>query len=410
MLVFFPTENSAERCGTVNDLAADVQPGEVLPRRVFFALRGTDQWGNQWRARWLLPHVEGRHRVVIRADVRELCYHDDVSYGFSLELECFEKLPIPVNVGTTTTTVGAAGGESRTTVRNSAIVEALSVKMVFVQAEETLICRVSTATRLPFRFRHRLTEALQFVLARKVQWPLELRRLKTGRVMTLRPNFQTPESSRLRPPIHFNVHDHTRCVWPLFAKYLEYISGFRKRRWHPISEHVYGVIEASEGSFFACALSLAIAIEGIAVSHHSALMRRPEGLQRAITSLEAHLLKWPELESLGAANDLHPDRLRNLLRTVLNPSVSTVFKGLVQAQLLDEASVKAWKRVRHPRAHGKIAHLESIDELVRDIDTLTSLFYRVTFSVIGYTGKFTDYGSPGWPVKSFPPAKAAGVN
>ena len=37
------------------------------------------------------------------------------------------------------------------------------------------------------------------------------------------------------------------------------------------------------------------------------------------------------------------------------------------------------------------------------------LMYKIIFQVIGYEGKFTDYGTVGYPLKDYPPVKLLNV-
>lgn len=67
--------------------------------------------------------------------------------------------------------------------------------------------------------------------------------------------------------------------------------------------------------------------------------------------------------------------------------------------------IQAWRDLRHPAAHGRIATFEEITAMQAGIDRLTrtlNLMNRITLSLMGYSHLYRDYSQPDWPLVPFP--------
>jgi hypothetical protein len=73
---------------------------------------------------------------------------------------------------------------------------------------------------------------------------------------------------------------------------------------------------------------------------------------------------------------------------------------------VDDADVRAWKKVRNPTLHGGRGAMSTGDEQIQDnldcLFRLQNLLNRVILHLMDYSGRYKDYGQPGWPERDFP--------
>ncbi|HWB53362.1 MAG TPA: hypothetical protein VG722_04190, partial [Tepidisphaeraceae bacterium] len=392
-----------------NPLRPAGQVGKIIPRNTYYSLSGSDSLGLSWKSRCFLPHVEfGRDRTVITADLRELrvFWGGQLTTDNYIELEAYEDIEFPCNAGTSSETKTARGVTHSSSSFDAAVVKACGMQLVFEKDEGSFTCYLTNTERWPIRrIVSRITESLQFVLARPVYWGRRTVGRRGVKVSRLVPSFDTDGPKHFRPPLSTRVFDQTGCFWFLFGKYLAVISKFRGRNWHPLSVRAYGVIKAAEGSIDALALTLSTAVEGITISMLSSLSASPASILPDLDQLVGHIQKWdgfqplPDNPDKSKLREALKKRVEGLLGTLRRPRVNDIFNVLISRQVIDPAHVEAWKKLRHPRAHGGVEDALDLHALVHDVGVVTSLYYRVIFTAIGYNGKYVDYGSPGWPVR-----------
>jgi hypothetical protein len=63
---------------------------------------------------------------------------------------------------------------------------------------------------------------------------------------------------------------------------------------------------------------------------------------------------------------------------------------------------KAWQELRNISVH---AYQHPSSHLRKTLGTVRTLFYELVFCAIGYRGYYHDYGTPGWPLRQYPPPK-----
>lgn len=78
------------------------------------------------------------------------------------------------------------------------------------------------------------------------------------------------------------------------------------------------------------------------------------------------------------------------------------FYALEKSGAITMDEISAWKELRNPAAHGSLEFKpEKFQEELDKIFRVIQLIYKLTFLVIDYQGKFTDYGNRGWPVATY---------
>ena len=204
---------------------------------------------------------------------------------------------------------------------------------------------------------------------------------------------------KLEPPLGASQFTGREDVWRLCANYLEYIVPFQNRRWHPISEHIYGVIEASKGSLDAKALNLGVAVEGVAMFAFEHLACASASLKAEFPDLLKHVSSWEGFRRDDSEASSLLRRVNGLLGALLRPSVNEIFKILLAQGSISKDEVVAWKQLRHPRAHGKLSDSAELEGSLWAAGKVTVLLYKLIFTAVGYSGPYIDYGAKGWPTR-----------
>jgi hypothetical protein len=138
---------------------------------------------------------------------------------------------------------------------------------------------------------------------------------------------------------------------------------------------------------------MTVAIESLVFSDIHSRRRRLH--KRDVQSLCDWIRAWrgPEelrLRAIGAISNLGQARAGDIL-------LELVRKGAVTKQQYD-----AWKRLRNRSTHEYQLLRSNPDQLRELLPHIQVLFYRLVFHVIGYSGPYTDYSSPDWPMRRYP--------
>lgn len=78
------------------------------------------------------------------------------------------------------------------------------------------------------------------------------------------------------------------------------------------------------------------------------------------------------------------------------------FYALEKVGAITEDEIKSWRDLRNPAAHGSLeVGSEEFQEVLDKVFKVIQLIYKLTFFIIEYQGRYTDYGTRGWPVKTY---------
>ena len=173
---------------------------------------------------------------------------------------------------------------------------------------------------------------------------------------------------------------------------------------HPQHEHLalihrmwHRVLRARESDIENRSLVLAVAIEGLLMKAVSNKDDTDAEFQAQIDSV------MPNIEAITL-----PDRVLNCIRSSFKNAIQakpkSVLQRLIKRNIIDAAHLKAWGKMRNLGAHGKGLDWEpeAIQNHLVRFHTCLDLFYRLTFFLIGYTGKHRNYSAAGWPTTPFP--------
>jgi hypothetical protein len=256
------------------------------------------------------------------------------------------------------------------------------------------------------RLHMRIQEALRFLLAQSVDWRMLLRHEGRRRSLVLASGTPRLRKAQLGRPVDSNYGCIEDC-WRLFGHYLEYVlTRVPASSWNRCSYYLYNACEASTGSVDAWAIGVSVAVEGIAGLIKSEL---PPDEKTRLTKLMRSVLVPISAQPCLAK---YADRVRGLLGMMQNVRVQDRLRPLVEKGYANQAYLKAWSDLRNKHIHPGELNLDDMtitdyhQELLALINKTTVLMYQIIFYMIGYKGKFIDYGAPGYAYGEYPRGRA----
>jgi len=377
--------------------------GKLIPITEHYTLTATDTTNRTWKADYILPdHIGGQNQeghIVHGKLPYELISESKLPYTLAssdLSMMVFENIKLPYNTGTETKTyVDEELWEGRAT-QNITKITSRKCDFTFYNKNNSLTISVSAkCAKIPKSLDKRVIETTQFILGRSIEWVLMQKQEGDVESIIIKPVSQKKITRFPFPPLNmFTVHSQ-EFVWKLFDKYLSYIYDYEKfDRWHPMSMYVYRVNEANLTSIETRSLAVPIAVEGILNSEFSELASPSD---KFLTELK----KAREIVSNSELpKDLH-QRIIGSINSMKRSSATDKLRSLVKDEIIKKEESEAWKKLRNYTAHANQPIYPDLQELVKLCDIVTLLFYKLIFYTIGFEGKYTDYGTYGWPTKDF---------
>jgi hypothetical protein len=168
------------------------------------------------------------------------------------------------------------------------------------------------------------------------------------------------------------------------------------------SYHLHNACEASANSVDAWTVGVSVAVEGIAnlVKHEI-----PIAEKRKINNLTKSIII--QITSLGQFKEF-VNRVQNLLGMMYVVRPQDRLKPLERRGYIGKEYIEAWSSLRNRHVHPSEIDLRNMTEIdyhqtvINRIYKATALMYQITFYLIGYKGKFTDYGAVGHRLKDYP--------
>lgn len=388
--------------------------GELVPDDAIYRLSAVDSEGGEWIATssfdvCVQPNAD-ETKAVLTGRLAEVCssrpiFPKGVSAKLpesSLILRVFGKVDVPLN--TRTVTKKQVDGDEFPTggaKLNVARFEAGSYRFSLTHDDDLLEIQVKGQTLVP-GLDKRVIESLQFVLARPVWWTIQCEERDDTvftRIRSAPPHLA--EESHLPSIGSIYIYDRTECVWLLFAKYFEHILGHDEHSWHPLSRYVYSAFEAHAAGFDTYRLALGVAIEGILESEFKDAYAPTQQFLDAVNSVIDHIHGWKHPATLEDAENFRK-RVEGSVSTLRNPRAGDRLKALIDKGVVTNGEFSAWKGLRNKAAHGDRPDRLPTQPDIDQVDTVTTLMHKLVFQAIGYAGKYTDYGTRGFPTRDFP--------
>jgi len=269
-----------------------------------------------------------------------------------------------------------------------------------VEEDDALVLAASAPlSAFPPAFESRISEALLFVLGALPLWSV-IQIHAGGLTKTKIRAAETEDLKKHRHvPIRFGVADETQQVWRLFDLYLQYITRDEgtPAHLHLLSTQVWAVARTCDASVEARALTLAVAVETLLSEYFSDIAQPPPDHVARVDDLLNHVRQWngdtvTRDRALGAIGSIKGTRPGDKLRELEGKGLTT------------PGNRNAWTDLRNAAAHGDWSAVrQDLQAFIDRIEQVRVLFYRLIFAIIGYEGKYTDWGTRGWPFVVFPP-------
>ena len=240
----------------------------------------------------------------------------------------------------------------------------------------------------------RIQEAMQFALGQQFKpCALELTSEKTQITILRSTSFRGDKIVRTNPPLLFRGKVWTPEVYEIATAFYAIICENKNEHWHPVSSHVYYILQAGSAAIELQCLALGVAAEGIADSCHPSLATVTAEFKKEVEDALG------KIAGLGLSETLEK-RISGAMGGMKNNRGSDCIRTFVEQNAMDQEVFKSWKRVRNAAAHGGLLKRESIDEILADLNNVLHLCYAMLLSYIGYEGPRTNYSSSGFPEES----------
>jgi hypothetical protein len=374
--------------------------GTLIPDNAYYDLIAHEVSGDIWTAeRIILDRSCGPNGSLILAKIPELKKHEEnttrsdkavISYYFNRHIR------VPLN--TVVSSQELVGDLTRNASMGIRLAKFKAANILFeieeIQGHTRLVASMKKDELNDFVIR-RVYESFCFVTANSSSWSC-LVVSAAGFTETRIRAFQTiPVDSRIFPPIGFKVIDPTNSWWHLFDCYLTYILDTRNDYFHPLSSALFSVLESGRASLDAEALTLSTSIEAILKDQIGGLFDVPASLSRNITIARDVINASPDLD------DAFKRRLEGTLGSMMRLRAKDILHLLKSRALIDDELVSIYGPIRDGSAHGERMSGGDLQNYINKLHSVLVLFYHLVFLVFKYEGPYSDYGTYGFPVKTF---------
>lgn len=374
------------------------KPGKILGESHYYDFEGVSFRNDRWKATRIDIDVSIIDSdVMVEGEIHSLAFeHNIPTESYYVELHYFENLGVPT---TKMSRYETPSGVNR--VRDTHEFKAQGWKWTAVQHEDELIISAESETPFPPKFAQRVQEALCYVSGKRVTW--DARTEVRGNLVRNELSWDQIElpGRSARPPVPGLHPLHADFYWDLFGKYLSYVISTNSNfDWNYSTYYIQQMYEASAGSIDTWAIGLGVAIEGLCNLIEFETSSQNQDLARLHDKI---------FELIDGDGSFKPFRQRfeNMLPGMFNVSSADRLHRLADKGQVTKKYIKAWKRMRNKSVHPK-ADLMKVDvrldyqALLDAINCSTALMWQVTFVLIGYRGKYTDYGEVSMPLRNYP--------
>lgn len=393
-----------ERPSELEDM--DLVAGVLISEEKYLNLDVQDVYGRTWVSKRLRPDrlISGPSGDVISGVLDQLSHNDVLPIepsGSHFSWWADETLKIPANESTVTK-VSIARGRRKPGNYKRDVWSFRCMGIDFLirpEGEGMLIEATDKQNVAPELFPRRVWETLQFVLGRPVNWSIFQERKGGQRLTQLNSVHPIPPDARFRPPISRTwIQEGKKIISKyhrrLFERYLRHTLKSNDRR-----HHLWGFIntatEVRATSFIDVhGLVLGVAIEVVLDREFPTLGKPDAETISAIEAAREYIEQWDGPESIKA-------RLEGLSAGLTQIRAVDRLQALAASGAINPDYIRAWKRLRNVNAHA----FQSGELGARQVDLIkqcTVLLYQIIFHAIGYKGVYTDYATPGWPLRTYP--------
>jgi hypothetical protein len=374
---------------------------KIITQEKYYNLTATDSYGRKWQAENVLPYHSGpiaKSNTIVSGNIHtEIKSVSTVPYKLlrsQLSFICLGKYEIPCNTITTEYVdlngkpedIGGSLDTAKFSVKNLEfhITNKEGLFSINIESEDAAI---------PDYIGSKTIEALMFLIGRPVNWGVSEKHAGGIETIIIRPIRSGNE--QIYPPIRFS-DPKRQDYWQLYSKYFDYVcSNPEKFSWHPVSILLHRIIEAKATSIENQCLILCIAIEGTLRIALPKLATPTKDLFEWLSKIKESVGKLEMPEDLS-------NRFGGVINSMKRASASDKLRELLIRKVITNKEFQTWKSLRNSTTHPESAFMDDYEKAIEALDTMLTLFYKLTFYCIGYTGIFTDYSEIKPAEKIFP--------
>lgn len=385
--------------------------GILLSEDAYYDLVAVDSKGREWRSERILPGMTAwgsSKELVVEGSVDSTSCQGQLpeeikTGGCTLTSVVFDSARIPTNALTSEHRHIAGWSRSRSDSLDAWRFRAAGLAFLLHNKGSRLDINVTaTGACVPVFLEDRVLAALFFVLGRPLYPTVTTQRIVQKTSCTIYSYRPRLPAARHQPPlniIHFPRGRSNRSTAEpyrkLFERFLTYTLPYKKRQ-HPLWGQLNAVYESSAGAFInSQALTLVVAIESILGSEFPNLGKPSSADRRRIDAAIRYWNAWDGVSDLK-------ERIKGSVEQLKQSRTGDKMVALAKKGAITVEAAKAWQKLRNISVH---AYQHPSSHLKKKLGTVRTLFYELVFCAIGYRGYYHDYGTPGWPLRHYPPPK-----
>jgi hypothetical protein len=264
-------------------------------------------------------------------------------------------------------------------------VQGTPIRFAFNPTAQTLTIGADASTYLPLTYSENwLGEPLRILFGQLIYPRLIARNLPDGTAhVSVRPS---PGFSPKSPAALWrgeSTPHRKEDFWKLYSQLLTYISKSRDKtrqrnfEANKITQLYVEVIQATQGSRWVWALTIASSIEGLAQILIPRGTKRNDIDNDSIESLSRHIHLW------GGDVDLKSTAIGAVRRTT-EMTVRRTLKRLVDQRAVTPDQFSAWEKLRNSVMHGSLVSPYSSEEEDNRLIDLAALMHKLTREIVGF--------------------------
>lgn len=279
----------------------------------------------------------------------------------------------------------------------------LSVSLEIAETDKMLSVEVGSQAELPDNLENCLIQSLGFVLNEDLTPVVSDFSTPHWRTVSLYAGRAEHSSRPNLSPLQHGHPDPGRDVIRLLGQYLDFIladAPVDQQLVHPLSAHLAHARQVSGNSFDAWAVGLSVAVEGVV----KLIPFKPPVSDIDFAALANEVTIF--LASTGKPQAI-VTRVEGLLTGMGSVAVKDRMYALVPSGAVQEEDIRAWSKLRNSNVHTtklRTADLEDT-KVQAQLDLLFKvhrLLHSLVFHLIGYKGRFIDYGRHTFPRSEYP--------
>ena len=374
-------------------------PGQIIPENEFYNLKATDAWGRVWESQktdFDSHSFPQTNFVTLKGSIESLSYKivaiKKPQIRNYLKLLFYQTVNLPANSAIKRSVSVANQMRSSSIKLNAWKFQSNDCQFILWDDEGilSLDCyALKEGTTFPSYFDLRVVEAMRFITAEPLSWSLMESEKDGVSEITLKSKVTKKSLTRLMPPVEYNRITQAKEAQTLFDLYLQHIKSYSAPHWHPISQRLSAILNASAGSLETEGLTLGVEIEG--------LVKQELANRFHIPLCKVVLKKVCNAIATLSMDENIKKRIIGFVGSMAGAKGQDILKELCNKGIIKETLFEKWKCLRNPSAHADVLNPSKIQEYFDLCHANIVLIYHLIFYIIGYRGIYTNYQQHGFP-------------